>query len=80
MKYLVFDSAANSIARRFPMACFINVEISLVVAKVQKGLILLRMHSTAVTKIVNKFDLGQILPDVKHDYSLQLMNKTGVLL
>ena len=50
------------------------------VAKNQNSLTVLVLPSTAVTKIVNTFDLGQILLDVKHDYSLQLMNKTSVLL
>ena len=50
------------------------------VVKVQKGLIVLVLPSTAITKIVNTFDLREILLDVKHDYSLQLMNKTGVML
>ena len=50
------------------------------VVKVQKGLIVLVLPSTAITKIVNTFDLREILLDVKHDYSLQLMNKMGVML
>ena len=49
-------------------------------AKVKKGLIVLIMCSTAVTKIVNTFGVEQILLDVMHNYSLQLMNKTGILL
>ena len=85
-KYLEFDSAANGVAGKFPMACckkcscFINVKIWLVVAKVQKGIIVLVLPSTAITKIVTTFDLEQILLDVKHDCSLHLMNKTGVTL
>ena len=79
-------SATNPVAQRFPMACckkspcYINVQIWLGVATVQKGLTVLVLPSTAVTKIVNTFDLGQILLDVKHDYSQQLVNETGVIL
>ena len=49
------------------------------VAKIQKDLIALVLPGSAITKIDNTFDLGQILLDVKHEYSLQLMNKTGVM-
>ena len=79
-------STTNPNAGRFPMACckkspcYINVQIWLGVATVQKGLTVLVLPSTAVTKIVNTFDLGQILLDVKHDYSQQLVNETGVIL
>ena len=45
-----------------------------------KGLIALLLPSTAVTKTVNTFELGQTLLDVKHDHSLQLMSKIGVML
>ena len=81
-KFFTFDSTANSIAGRFPMACCnkypccINAKIWLVVAKVQKGLVVLVLPSTAVNKIVSPFDLGEILLDVKHDYSLQLSSWT----
>ena len=50
------------------------------VAKVQKSLIVLVLPSTAATKIVNTFDLGQILLDEKQDYSLQLMSETGFMI
>ena len=79
-------SATNPVAGRFPMACckkspcYISVQIWLGVATVQKGLTVLVLPSTAVTKIVNTFDLEQILLDVKHDYSQQLLNETGVIL
>ena len=85
-KYLAFDSATNSVAGRFPIICskkcpcYIIVENWLVVAKVQKSLIVLALPSTAATKIVNTFDLGQILLDGKQDYSLQLMSETGVMI
>ena len=49
-------------------------------AKVQKSLIVLALPSTAATKIVNTFDLGQILLDGKQDYSLQLLSETGVMI
>ena len=45
-----------------------------------KDLVVHLLSSTAVTKIVNTFELGPILLDVNHDYSLQLMSKTGVML
>ena len=61
-------------------SCCINVEIWLLVVKFQKGPIVLVLANTTVTKIVNTFHLGQILLDVKHDYSLQLLNKTGLML
>ena len=81
-KFFTFDSTANSIAGRFPMACCnkypccINAKIWLVVAKVQKGLVVLVLPSTAVTKIVNTFDIEQVLLDGKNDYSLQLSSWT----
>ena len=81
-KFFTFDSTVNSIAGRFPMACCnkypccINAKIWLVVAKVQKGLVVLVLPSTAVTKIVNTFDIEQVLLDGKNDYSLQLSSWT----
>ena len=49
-------------------------------AKVKKSLIVLVLPSTAATKIVNAFDLGQILFDEKQGYPLQLMSETGVMI
>lgn len=61
-------------------ACCINVKIAIVVAKVHEGFTVLVLPSTVVTKIANTFDLRQFFLDVKHDSSLQLMNKTDIIL
>ena len=61
-------------------ACCIYVKIAIVVEKVHEGFTVLVLTSTAVTKIANTFDLRQFVLDVKLDSSLQLMNKTDVIL
>ena len=61
-------------------ACGIYVKIAIVVEKVHEGFTVLVLPSTAVTKIANTFDLRQFVLDVKLDSSLQLMNKTDVIL